>query len=217
MANNSPPLFSTAYLPPLEYMAFIVHTGRATIELHESYPKQTWRNRCRIITANGLHDLSIPVQMINGNNTKTKDIVTSRHQNWQIKHWRAIKSAYAKSAFFIYYKDLFEEFFLKPYCGLLWKFNQNIMEALFEEMNIRAYFTTTKSFIKPGDYNPDLRFSITPKQSGQGGEIFREWREYQQVFSERHGFVPNLSILDLIFNMGPETGGYLKELNGHSN
>ncbi len=205
------PLLSTAFFPPLEYMACIARFGKAIIELHESYPKQTWRNRCRIVTANGIHDLSVPVKKVDGNNTKTMDILISRHEDWQVRHWRAIKSAYAGSAYFLYYRDLFEELFLEPCYGSLWEMNHGILKALLDEMGIGARLSTTADFIKPGQYYPDLRFTISPKNHRPGGAIVRDWLEYPQVFSERHGFIPNLSIIDLIFNMGPDSAGYLGE------
>ena len=98
-------ILSTAYLPPIEYFAMILQSGAWKIENHEHYIKQSYRNRCNIITANGLLNLSIPVNKTDGNHTFIHDIRISYLSNWQSNHWRAIESAYNKSPFFLYYRD----------------------------------------------------------------------------------------------------------------
>ncbi len=112
-------LLSTAYLPPVEYMALLLKYGNAIIEKEETYPKQTYRNRCSILTANGILNLSIPVSKPNGNNTKTKDISIINSSTWYTNHWRAMSSAYSGSPFFLYYKDYLQKFFIGKYDNLL--------------------------------------------------------------------------------------------------
>ncbi len=100
-----PVLLTTAYFPPVGYMAEVLRADTVVIEVHETYPKQTCRNHCVIQGPNGRQTLSIPVTRINGNHTKTRDILISTHEPWQKTHWRSIQTAYNNSPFFLYYLD----------------------------------------------------------------------------------------------------------------
>ena len=197
-------LLSTAYLPPIEYMALIAHSKNVIIEKEESYPKQTYRTRCRIMTANGILNLTIPVQKPNGNNTKTKDIIVLNNDWWFINHWRAICSAYSGSPFFLYYKDDIEPFFTGKDDSLI-ILNTKLLNVLKELIGLDYDINYSDSFIIPDNNNFDFRYSISPKNESNP-VIFEH---YTQVFSNKFSFTPNLSILDLLFNLGPETKGYL--------
>lgn len=207
--NKLRPLMSTAYLPPLEYMAFLAGFSEAVIEVHETFPKQTWRNRCRILTASGPLDLSIPVNRPAGNRTMTKDVQISSHENWQAKHWRSITTAYGKAPFFLFYKEVFAPFFSERWEGALWQFNKKLMELLLRELNMDICLSETESYVaQPHAFN-DLRSVISPKAPKPAKSLAAEMPPYYQVFSDKHGFVANLSILDLVFHLGPESGDYL--------
>ncbi|NQU35175.1 MAG: WbqC family protein [Bacteroidetes bacterium] len=202
-------LLSTAYLPPIEYMALIAHSKNVIIEKEESYPKQTYRNRCRIMTANGILNLTIPVLKTNGNNTKTKDIIVLNNDRWFINHWRAMCSAYSGSPFFLYYKDDIEHFFTGEYDNLL-IFNTTLLNKICEIIGLDFNVLYSDSFLVPDIENYDnmrldYRYSISPKIESNP-VIFEH---YTLVFSNKFSFTPNLSILDLLFNLGPETKGYL--------
>ena len=104
--NTSYALFSTAYFPPISYVAAMLNKQVVVVEQYETFPKQTYRNRAVVATANGLLPLSVPVVRTNGNHTYTKDMDICYNENWAAKHWRAIESAYNSSPYFLYYKDL---------------------------------------------------------------------------------------------------------------
>ncbi len=209
------PLLSTAYLPPLSYMMFLFSAETAFIELYETYQRQTWRNRCRILTGNGLLNLSIPVTKPGGNHTKTKEVLISRHENWQAKHWRAITSAYGKAPYFLYYRDMLEPFYKKRYDGLLYAFNNSLLELILEETGIGCRLCSTDAYNKSPEHLYDLRSKITPKEDVMDELLLSNWPPYYQVFSERYGFTANLSIIDLLFNMGPEAVNYFAIAGKH--
>ena len=182
-------VLSTAYLPPIEYFAYIVNAEEVFIELFETYPKQTYRNRCKIYTANGVLSLSIPVKNVSGNSTITKDIQISSLDNWQKNHWRAIESAYSASPYFMYFKDELEGFYTQSFESLV-QFNTELLKQIFDFIS----FSTEISFTD--DYA--IESFKCPK--------------YYQVFDEKFGFQPNLSIIDLLFSEGPNTLSFLKEI-----
>jgi len=202
-------LLSTAYLPPVHYFAIVAGVKEVLIEKFETYPKQTYRNRCEIYSANGRIPLIVPVHRPDGNHTMTKDVLLSMHENWQILHWRAIKTAYANSPFFLYYQDELEPFFNEKANKLL-DFNTQLMKVILDLIGIKVKISYTSDFILDRPEVLDYRWKITPKK------IFDEFDlvEYYQSFSEKHGFIPNLSIIDLLFNLGPETAEYLLKDNG---
>jgi len=198
-------LLSTAYLPPIEYFAFILQSGVCKIENHEHYIKQSYRNRCNIITANGLLNLSIPVNKVDGNHTLIKDIRISYLSNWQSNHWRAIESAYNKSPFFLYYRDELEKFYKQSY-ELLIDYNTELLRFILKKLGISSVINFTDDFLPIDQSENDERYSIHPKLS-KGNVIYPH---YYQVFEEKNGFIPNVSIVDLLFNEGPESKYYLE-------
>ena len=201
-------LLSTAYLPPIEYMGALLKTENITIEKEETYAKQTYRNRCRILSANGILDLSIPVNKVNGNNTKTKDITILNSDRWFVNHWRAINSAYSGSPFFLYYKDDLKEFYTGKYENLL-EFNTELTNKLLNLIGIVCKLKYSDLFTLPNEMSYDARYSITPKT--EVDSLY--YNEYTQVFSNKFSFIPNLSIIDLLFNLGPEAKEYLNQYN----
>jgi hypothetical protein len=209
--GNSPNqlLLSTAYLPPVEYFAYLVKFPQLLIEQQESYPKQTYRNRAEIYTEKGKMALSIPVTKVNGNRTKTNEIIINNAERWQLNHWRAIEAAYVASPYFLYYKDELFPFFEKPQSGLL-DMNTNMTVVLCDIVGIDSKIDFTEYFESEPENTLDLRSSIHPKKPA----TISDFPTYEQVFADRHGFIPNLSIIDLLFNLGPETKSYLRALVG---
>ncbi len=211
--DNRNILLPVAYLPPLEYMVCMVSAGEALLELHETYQRQSWRNRCSIYTANGVRNLIIPVERPSGNHSQISEVLVSGHENWRKKHWRSITSAYRNSPYFIYYQDLLAPFFLRETSGpeKLWEFNLDILQSIIEELSIPATIGLTKDYLHAPAGMTDLREKLTPKTHRRTNPLISHWPFYQQTFSEKHGFKPNLSIADLIFNLGPGSNDYLAE------
>ena len=208
---NKPLILSTAYLPPLEYWAVIMQHSELVIEAHENYQKQSYRNRCRILGPNGVQDLNIPIAKSGDKKTPIVEVQIYDDDLWQKIHWKSIETAYNSSPFFLYYADFFKDLYHRKQKGLF-DFNKGIIESVMEILELDKKISFTESYIK--DYHDaiDLRNAIHPKKNTKFQEQCKT-TPYIQVFSERHGFMPNLSILDLIFNMGPEAEGYLSSFD----
>ncbi len=197
---------STAYNPPIEYFYHILKSENIVIDTWETYKKQTYRNRFNIYSEMGLMALSIPVTKPKGNNTKTNEILISDIDKWKTNHWKTIETAYRNSPFFEYYKEEISEELFKEYDKLV-HLNNSLLKVILKLLEIDKQINFSNTFIKPNEYPNDYRFNISPKKSNN--LIFGE---YIQVFGERHGFIENLSILDLIFNLGPEARYYVENL-----
>jgi len=200
-------LLSTAYLPPIEYYYYLLRSEHIIIEQFETYPKQSYRNRCSILSGNGKLSLSIPAVKVNGNHTLTKDIALFNEDKWQLKHWRAIQAAYSASPFLLYYADELEIFYTQKYSNLL-EFNLSLTQTLCRLIGFTPEISLTKTFEKNPGNCLDLRNSVSPKKPS----TIKHFTAYTQVFSDRHAFLPNMSVIDLLFNLGPETGEYLNKL-----
>jgi hypothetical protein len=197
-------LLSTAYFPPVSWMKVALKAEKVLIEAHETYPKQTYRNRCRIAAANGVLPLSIPVNKVNGKETRTKDIEISYSEDWQRIHRRSIQDAYTNSPFYLYFWDEFEVFYTKKYRFLI-ELNQEILQSVCKILEVQITAELSETFVHEPEGLDDLRYSIAPKLPVERMAFPR----YQQVFEEKYGFQPDLSIMDLIFNQGPATVEYL--------
>lgn len=206
--NTSYALFSTAYFPPISYVAAMLDKQVVVVEQYETFPKQTYRNRAVVATANGLLSLTVPVVRINGNHTYTKDMVICYNENWAVKHWRAIESAYNSSPYFLYYKDEVEAILNKQYIGLL-DLNMDILSFVFKKLKVAKDIMLSTDFVLAEDVATieDYRNRFSPKNK----EIL-QLPPYDQVFEDRYGFQSDISILDLLFNLGPDSLGYLKEV-----
>ena len=199
MLNN--PLLPTAYFGPISYYAILLQYPNCSIELHEHFVKQSIRNRCDIYGANGKLQLTIPKQRKGSDKTIIKEIQISCKQDWQKQHWTAIQSAYNSSPYFEYYKDELQPFFEKEEI-LLIDFNHKLMVVILKLLQEEKEVKTTTEYLHKGNFS-DFRNHKwnTEKQE-----------KYDQVFMEKHGFITNLSILDLLFNLGPESADYLHNL-----
>ena len=177
------------------------------IDIHETYQKQTWRNRCRILTANGILDLSIPIKKNNKRPASIQYIETSNHLPWRRNHWRSISSAYSKAPFFIYYADMIEAHYHSGLSETLLEWNDKLINGIITELGLNCHLKHTNFYIRFPYGEIDFRQGLTPKQPWKG----IDWPEYYQVFGDRHGFTPDLSILDLLFNLGPDARNYLED------
>ena len=218
-------LLSTTYFGPVQWYQKLYRYDRVLIEQHETFQKQTYRNRCLIATTQGIQALTVPVihpsdeEMGNGplgrrtlatQGTQEWSMVNVRlsdHGNWRHLHWQALQSAYGDSPFFEFYADDLRPFFEQRWDYLL-DFNEAIRQTICELLDIHPHVEYTTEFIpSPSTHHPspitDYRTTIAPKHPGEDPDF--ESRRYYQVFEQKHGFLPNLSILDLLFNMGPES------------
>jgi len=195
-------LFSTAYFAPIQYFAHLTRSTDPIVESCEHFIKQTYRNRCIIATANGLMPLSLPIDKSDSEKTNIRDVKLSNHGNWQHLHWNGIESAYNSSPFFEYYQDDLRPFFENE-PGYLFDFNESIRMKICEVLDIQREVRYSQEYIKEGELTTgwqDFRGIIHPKKNPA---------EVDRVFDRKFGFQPNLSILDLLFNMGPESILYL--------
>jgi hypothetical protein len=197
---SSKVLLSTTYFGPVQWYQKLHRAENVIIEQWESFQKQTYRNRCLIATTNGVQALTVPVEK---SAECIKDIRISDHGNWRHLHWNALQSAYGESPFFEYYQDDIRPFFEKRWIYLL-DFNEAIRQKMCELIDIQPQVTYSTEYV--ADSKPmgidDFRTAINPKHPAQDDDF--ETKTYYQVYQMKHGFLSNLSVLDLLFNMGPE-------------
>ncbi|MBP6661831.1 MAG: WbqC family protein [Paludibacter sp.] len=192
---------TSAYLAPVEYYSALAKADTVFLEHCEFYEKQSYRNRCNIAGANGQLALTIPVEKSKGARMLTRDVRISEHSDWQLQHWRSIESAYNSTPFFEYYKDDLLPFYEQDWT-FLWDFNIEIQAKMLELLDLQVDIQLTKEYKVDFDENVlDARNSIHPKKETDTGSL----KNYYQVFEQRFGFIPNLSIIDLLFNMGNES------------
>ena len=205
---------SSAYMAPVEYFTKLYAYSNVFVEQHDNYLKQTYRNRCIIASADGPLTLSIPTEKISQLKCPMKDIRISDHGNWRRLHWTALESAYSSSPFFDYYRDEFQPFFEKKY-DYLYDFNEEICSLICELIDIHPTICRTNEYKQQfAPYEHDFREIIHPKKEYVTFDPVFIPKPYYQVFEARHGFLPNLSIVDLLFNMGPESIIILRDSNG---
>ena len=191
-------LLSTTYFGPVQWYQKLYRAEHVWIEQWESFQKQTYRNRCLIATTNGVQALTVPI--IRSESPLIKDIRISDHGNWRHLHWNALQSAYGESPFFEYYQDDFRPFFTERW-EFLYDFNEAIRTKVCELIDIQPRVSDTEAF-DASPAIPDFRQAINPKHPEPDPDFTP--KPYYQVYQQKHGFLPNLSILDLLFNMAPE-------------
>ncbi|MCD8043505.1 MAG: WbqC family protein [Tannerellaceae bacterium] len=198
---------STAYLAPIHYYSKLYHYPVVYIEQWENYTKQTYRNRCTIAGANGPLSLSVPIIKPETVKCLTKDIRISDHGNWRHLHWNALVSAYRMSPFFEYYADDFAPFYHEKQFDFLIDFNNTLQELICGLLDLETEIRYTETY--QTEVETDFREAIRPKHAPEDPSFYL--RPYYQVFQKKNGFLPDLSIVDLLFNMGPEGLLILKE------
>ena len=204
------PLLSSAYLAPVHYFTYLYAAPRVVIETCDHYVKQTYRNRCLISGPNGVLALTVPIEKPTFGKPAMRDIRISDHGNWRHLHWNALQSSYERSPFFEYYADDIRPFYEQRIDFLL-DFNEGLQHTLLDLLDLHPSVQLTERYLEaPSDEMMDLREKISPKHDWQEDAAFQP-HPYYQVFAHKHGFLPNLSIADLLFNMGPEARLVLKK------
>ena len=197
-------IFPLFYHPPIEYFSrLLTHKENVLLEKHEHFPKQTFRNRASIHSPNGKLDLIVPV--IKGSNVHTplKDVRISYEFNWQRMHLMSLQTSYRSSAYFEFYEDSLLPFYEKKW-EFLFDYNEAILLFLLGALKLNVNYQFTDEYESSYADLTDYRESIHPKKESQ-----INFKTYFQVFEEKNGFLKNLSILDLLFNQGPQSSKYL--------
>lgn len=208
MTTNTGILLSTAYFAPIRYFSKLATYPEIYIEQHEHFIKQTYRNRTVILGANGPISLIVPVEKGRGQKISIKNLRIAYDEEWQRNHWRTIFSAYNSSPFFEYYADELEPYFRKRH-EFLFDFNQQITETILEILEVPTKLTATEAFEQITEGSANFREKINPKAHRNAVDQQFVAQPYTQVFSEKFGFIPDLSILDLLFNEGPSAHSVL--------
>lgn len=197
-------ILSSAYFGPVQWYQKLNRYDRCLIEQYDHFIKQTYRNRCIIMTTQGPQSLTIPIEKFEDVKCPMKDVKISDHGNWQHLHWNALMSAYGESPFFEFYADDIRPFFEKQW-KYLYDFNWEITEKVCELLDVHPHIEPTDEYLAVCRH--DFRDVIRPKHP-QPDEDFHP-QPYYQVYGQKYGFVANLSILDLLFNEGNEAIFYL--------
>ena len=205
MPTQTTVLLSTAYLAPVEYYTKLLAYDRIRIEQYDHYQKQTYRNRCTIASPSGPLALTVPTVKPRTLKCFTRDIRISDHGNWRHLHWNALESAYNHTPFFEYYKDDFRPFYEQRY-EFLTDFNEALCRLVCSLIDFSPSLERTADYmVQPPPDTDDFRERIHPKKDFRTEDPAFQPCPYYQVFQEKLGFLPNLSIIDLLFNMGPES------------
>lgn len=203
-------LLSTAYFGPIQYYTRFLLYDTIVLETKENYSRQSYRNRCNIYGANGKLVLSVPVLKGTADKIQITDVKIDYNKNWQKLHWKGIESAYRSSPFFEYFHDDFVGFYTKKW-PFLFEFNLEILKTVLKILDLKPEINFTRDYSRSGDKNiVDMRERIHPKRSFQDDRDFFPVT-YTQVFSDKQGFIGNLSIVDLIFNAGPDAVRILQD------
>jgi hypothetical protein len=190
-----------AYLPTINYMAWVVTQEKVALVTHNPYQKQTYRNRTEIYGANGKLKLTIPI--INTKNQARQideDVAIQYENNWQKNHWKSLQAAYRSSPFFEFYEDDFHPYYHQKYDKLV-DFNIALIKRILYLLNVQV------NLIKMEKFDEEYSYLIIAKK-----KLKRVNPHYHQVFQSKHGFINNLSILDLLFNLGPQSLEYLGQI-----
>jgi hypothetical protein len=192
------------YLPPVEYFTQLnKHKNNFIIEREEHFIKQTYRNRAHIYSPDGLLALTVPVVKGAKVHTKVKDVKISYDFNWQRLHWLSLQNCYRRSAYFEFYEDDLAPFYHKHF-GYLFDYNEQLLALLLKLTKIKTDVPFTDEYFAEYPGKTDLRLTMDPKRESPFIP-----KPYFQLFEERQGFLKNLSVVDLLFNHGPQASAYV--------
>lgn len=192
------------YLPPISWFSeFLKEENEVVLEQFENFPKQTYRNRTNIYGANGKLSLIIPIH--HTGKRCVKDLEISYAEDWQKLHWKSIKNAYQSSPYFEYYETKLENIFKDQPITLL-AFNLKALKVILEILKTEKEYSLTEEYVQSVDF-----FNFREKFSAKKDSEY-QMNEYYQTFSDKLGFIKDLSIIDLICNLGPESATYIKKI-----
>jgi hypothetical protein len=192
------------YLPPVEYFVQVnKHKANILIEREEHLIKQTYRNRAHIYSPDGMLALTVPVIKGSKAHTKIKEVKISYDFKWQRLHWMSLQNCYRRSAYFEFYEDDFARFYNSRF-EYLFDYNDEMLRLIVKMLKLKTDYQFTDEYMESYPCMADFRLSINPKRN-----TFENQKPYFQLFEERQGFLKNLSIVDLLFNHGPQAISYL--------
>lgn len=198
------PLFHPAYFPSIAQMVAMVQSHEIIFEVHDNYQKQTYRNRCYIAHSNGKLALNIPIQHAkDGKRQRTSEVCPDDSFPWQQQHWKSLQSAYRTSPFFEFYEDDLKPLFNTPVTNLM-NHNLNIIKLVYNLLGLKLKYELTATYEKETPYKDFRNLIISKKEPDYDLEV------YTQVLESHHGFLKNLSVLDVLFNEGPNALLYLE-------
>jgi hypothetical protein len=207
--TNQAVLLSTTYLGPVQYFSKLIKYEKVYIDYYEHYSKQSFRNRCVILSANNTLSLSIPITKSSALKMYTKDVCIDYDKRWMQIHFRAFESAYRSSPFYFYYWDDLLNIYNKKHKYLV-DLNEELMFTILNLINSNRDINLTVSYKKVPCLFDDFSEIIHPKARIKKPDEHFNAIKYYQVFESKFGFIPNLSIIDLLFNMGPDSYEILK-------
>ncbi len=196
--------FPLAYLPSIDYVAHFMAASNPVIDQWEHWPKRTYRNRAEIASPKGRYRISVPVTK-KEHHTPANEVLIAYRENWQLNHWRAIKSFYSNSPYFLFYEQEIHQHFMRKYKTIA-ELDIKLMETLLKLLGISKSIETSSEYLKSKNLDLDFRNYFNHSKD----RVFVP--KYIQVFEDRQPFLHNLSVIDLLFNLGPEAAGYLQQL-----
>lgn len=204
----SPVLIELQYLPCVQYFALLASQPVVCLEQHEHYVKGAYRNRCHIAAVNGVQRLTVPLRKGKNQQQPIREVQIAYDEPWQSRHWQAVQSSYGRAPFFEHFADELSPFYQNKKYKWLWDLNFDLLMLLVKLTGLKTEIRLTEKYEADPAGTLDFRESIHPKKNAPD-DGFRQIH-YPQVFEDRHGFLENLSVLDLIFCAGPAAGNVLK-------
>jgi hypothetical protein len=191
------------YFPSIESIKLMIHANDLMFEIQDHFKKQTYRTRCNIYSANGLLSMNIPIKHQKLEHQYTKDVKVENDFQWQKNHLKTLQNAYRSSPFFEYYEDEIVKIYSEKQTFLI-DFIFKTIDLSFNLLQKNINYSKSKEYFPLNHYEDDFRNLVEAKIPR-----YTELKSYHQVFSQKYGFIPNLSILDLLFNEGPNSYEFL--------
>jgi hypothetical protein len=197
-------LLLPTYFPSISNFSAIANADSLIFEVEDNFQKQTNRNRTYIYSPNGIQMLNIPIKHSKEKHQRTKEVKLETAFDWQKQHFKSLEAAYRTSPFFEYFEDALLPIFTKKHTFLM-DLNFETIEIISKCLNIKLEYQKSTEYFHEVTDSLDFRYLVNGKKD------VSNFKPYTQVFGEKHGFINNLSVLDLLFNEGRFALDYLKE------